>query len=469
MPQATLQPHEQRSKSALDTSYGLRKGVLSPLETLAQSIAGIAPSGTPAMLVPLVFAFARSGTCWAYVVATIGVILVGYSISQFAKRSSSPGSLYTFVQDACGRRLGLLVGWAMVFAYTVCLGACAVQFALYAQSVLRHLVSVEIAPALLVIAGLVGSGLIAYRNIKLSAALMLRLEVLSMALILTLVGAVLYQHQFRIDMTQIFPAGATFEQIRQGLVLAIFGFAAFETAASLGVEARDPLRTIPQALMQSIIVSGMFFVITSYCLVLSFHGASQPLEQCSTPLLGMANRANVPFLGQLIDVGVMVSFFAAAIANLNAGARTLFFMGHHGTFHSAVMKVHQDNCTPHVSILGITICGAAPAIALVLFRFPLMDIIGWLGTLATYGFMAAYMAVSAAAIVFLAKRQELTIWGLIINLAAVAVMCMAFAGSVWPIPPAPYSLLPILFAIYMLGGGVWLFAKNSSPLTAESE
>lgn len=37
---------------------GLSVGILSPLETLAQSIAGIAPSATPGILVPIVFGFA---------------------------------------------------------------------------------------------------------------------------------------------------------------------------------------------------------------------------------------------------------------------------------------------------------------------------------------------------------------------------------------------------------------------------
>lgn len=44
------------------SSYGLRRGVLSPLETLAQSVSTIAPTTTPAATIPLVCALAGNGT-----------------------------------------------------------------------------------------------------------------------------------------------------------------------------------------------------------------------------------------------------------------------------------------------------------------------------------------------------------------------------------------------------------------------
>ena len=39
-------------------SYGLKHGILSPLEVLGQSVANIAPTATPTVVIPLVFAVA---------------------------------------------------------------------------------------------------------------------------------------------------------------------------------------------------------------------------------------------------------------------------------------------------------------------------------------------------------------------------------------------------------------------------
>src|SRR5690348_18407014 len=77
-------------------SYGLRQGVLSPIETLAQSVSTMAPTTTPVATIPLVFALAGNGTWLAYLLATGAVLLVALCVARFARHSSSPGSLYTY-------------------------------------------------------------------------------------------------------------------------------------------------------------------------------------------------------------------------------------------------------------------------------------------------------------------------------------------------------------------------------------
>src|ERR1035438_6958552 len=77
-------------------TYGLRHGVLSPMETLAQSVSTIAPTTTPVATIPLVCALAGNGTWLAYVLATVAILLVAWCIGRFARYSSSPGSLYTY-------------------------------------------------------------------------------------------------------------------------------------------------------------------------------------------------------------------------------------------------------------------------------------------------------------------------------------------------------------------------------------
>jgi len=54
--------------------------VLSPLETLAQSISTIAPTATPVATIPLVCALAGNATWLAYVLATIAIMLVAWCV-----------------------------------------------------------------------------------------------------------------------------------------------------------------------------------------------------------------------------------------------------------------------------------------------------------------------------------------------------------------------------------------------------
>lgn len=439
---------------------GLKKAVLSPIETLAQSIAGIAPSATPGMLIPIVFGFAGNGTWLSYLLATIGILFTAQCINEFASRSACPGSLYTFVTEGFGSKAGALTGWSLLFAYVFCGTACVTEFTVYAMSLSKHFLHWDVPSQSMMFLSTVLVGFIAYKNIKLSANLMLWLEFLSISLILFIIILVFWKHGGIVDWPQIQLSTVGLENVRAGLVMAIFGFVAFESAASLGDEAKDPLRSVPQAIMRSVIISGFFFVLASYAMVLSFRGAAIGLDKCSTPLLAMADALSLPSLGHLIDAGIMMSFFAAGLANVNAAARIMYKMGHNGLFHSRVADTHAENQTPHVAVMISSVLSLSIALVLAAFKFPLLDIVGWVGTLATFGFIYAYAATSVSAARMLHSRAELKPEKLLVVCASLVVLAIALFGSLYPIPPAPYNWLPSIFLTYMILG--FFMARRTS-------
>jgi len=98
-------------------SYGLRQGVLSPMETLAQSVSTIAPTATPVATIPLVCALAGNGTWLAYVLATSAILLVALCVSKFARYSASPGSLYSYASMVLPSAFGATAAWSLLLAY----------------------------------------------------------------------------------------------------------------------------------------------------------------------------------------------------------------------------------------------------------------------------------------------------------------------------------------------------------------
>src|ERR1700674_1358446 len=104
-------------ESSQTASYGLRREVLSPMETLAQSVSTMAPTTTPAATIPLVCALAGNGTWLAYLLATVAVLLVALCISRYARLSASPGSLYTYASMTLPPWLGATVAWSLLLAY----------------------------------------------------------------------------------------------------------------------------------------------------------------------------------------------------------------------------------------------------------------------------------------------------------------------------------------------------------------
>lgn len=447
------------------SASGLRPDCLSFPEILAQSVATIVPTATPSVNIALVFASAGKGTWLAYLIATIGLIFVSFNINVFARRSASAGSLYASIAKGLGPTAGVLSGWALVLAYLCTAMVVVCAFANYANVVLGEF-SLHV-PSILLYAICAGiAWFYAYTDIHLSAVLMLILEIVSISLILILAGVVLFGHGLTIDTSQIFLQGVSSEGIQLGLVLAIFSYVGFESATTLGDEAKEPLRFIPRSVIWSTVLSGLFFILLSYIEVLGFSGYKTPLNKSDAPLSVLANLAGVDLLGVGISVGVTFSMLTAVLAAIIAGSRIFYAMARHGIFHSSVGRAHVRNETPHVAVtLTALLVFIVPA-SISLFGISDLDIYGYLGSVAAYGFLLVYILISVAAPFYLRRKRSLRLGNIVSAVLAILFMLVPVVGSVYPVPPFPYNVFPYLFLMYLVVGGGWfLTLRVRSPQT----
>src|SRR5260370_2199302 len=183
--------------------YGLRREVLTPMETLAQSVSTIAPTTTPAATIPLVCALAGNGIWLAYVLATAAILLVALCISRFARYFASPGSLYTYVWMILAQWLGATTAWSLLLAYIATGSSVIGGFYHYANLLLRdatgHVASTVVL-ALIVTTISIG---IAWRDVKISARLMLWIEAASVSIFPVVVVLVLLLDGFHLDCAQL--------------------------------------------------------------------------------------------------------------------------------------------------------------------------------------------------------------------------------------------------------------------------
>jgi amino acid transporter len=435
-------------------SYGLKAEALSPLETIAQSVANIAPTGTPTLVIPLVFALAGSATWLAYLVAMIGILFVAAAVTVFARRSASPGALYTYAATGLGAGWGVVTGWALFVAYVGTGAAVTTGFSNYANVLLARIVpGAHLHSVFLITLSVVLAWWVAHKDIKLSTQLALVLELGSVALVTLLaVGTVLTNG---IDWGQLKLEGSSIGALRNGLVLATFSYVGFESATVLGAEAKNPLRTIPRAVVLSATLIGALFILSSYAEVLAFHGQAVTLDKSSAPLQVVADRAGLSFLGLLIDIGAVVSFFACVLASVNAAARVLFFLAHHRVFPSIVASAHERNKTPYIAVAISAALTWAPAGLLSLRGVGDFDIYGWVGTVATIAFILTYVAVLIAAPAYLRRIGELRWRHVACAVLGSAFLVNAVVGNLYPVPAAPYNWLPYLTFAILAGGGVW--------------
>ncbi len=446
----------------------MRREVLSPLETLAQSVSTIAPTTTPVATIPLVCALAGNGTWLAYVLATAAIFLVALCIGKFARFSASPGSLYSYASMILPPSLGATAAWSLLLAY-IATGASVIGgFYHFANLLLRDATGHAISAAFLAIFVTAISIWIAWRDVKISARLMLWIEAVSVSLILIVIVLVLFRNGFHLDWEQFRLRGMSGSGLRLGLVLALFSFVGFESATTLGAEARNPLKTIPRAVIQSALLAGAIFIVCAYTEVLGLRLAGQDLGTSQAPLRVLARIGGLPIFGLLIDIGALISMFAGTLACITAAARVLLLMSHNGLAHASLRKTHARNETPGIAIAVTGTAAVLPVAILAARGASGLDVYGWMGSLATYGFIVTYALVCVALPRYLRAHNAYRPGAQIIPWLASAAMLLALAGNLYPVPEGPYGKLPYIYLAYLLAGLLWFFlrARNRKPALA---
>jgi len=452
------------SKSESRESYGLHAGVLGPLETLAQSVSAMAPSTSPSLTIPLVFAIAGNATWLVYLLATCATLIVGFCVSRFARLSASPGSLYTYTADTLPQPFGVTAGWGLLLAY-LATGASVAGGALYYTDLLARQFLHRVPPTLLTLAIVcVAAAYVAYRDVKLSAELMLWIEICSLSLIFLVLAIMLVRNGLHLDIEQFRLRGVSYSSLGPALVLSMFSFVGFESATTLGGEARNPLRTIPRAVIQCAVIAGVFFVLCSYSEVLGFRGESGKLSETTSPLHLLAGKAGVSPLGIGIDIGAFVSMIACVLACVTAASRVLMRMARERLLPPMFEKTSPVHGTPGAAIiLSTSLIFLATAI-MAMRGISGADVYDLMGSTSVFGFLTAYALVAIALPFARRARGQHSDLVVAISVIAVVVVLLIAAYDLRSTADVAHARLPYVYLFYIAAGLAWYLTRRRKML-----
>lgn len=443
--------------SSADGDRGLARRSATGFEVFGQSLAATGPSIAVAGTVAVVYLTAGRGTIWSYVLATVVVVLVGLSIAQFARRTAAAGSLYSYTSFGLGRGAAFAGGWGLIFGYVGIAAACLAGSALYFGAFLAKFgINAESKPWQLglIVVFLVLTVATPLRGLRISTRVAVGLEIVSLIAIGVLLVALFVHYGARFDTGQLTARGSNTTGIALGTVLAVGAFVGFESSSSLGIEARRPHRAIPRAVLFTVLAAGVLYIIGAYGEVLGF-GSAASLAQSSAPLNDLASSAGVGWLAYFLDLAVTVSAAACVSASLNAAARSVYSLGREDVLPSNFGRAHSKFQTPHVAIYALApVIGITPFVMVAYGTSPL-SIFGYLGTLATFGYLLAYVLVSIAAPVFLHRRQALTPLPVIVSVLATLTIGYVVYKNLIPVPPSPYNTFPYIFLAWIVIGLAW--------------
>lgn len=425
---------------------GLARGHISGLGSLAQSVGLIGTTASAGIItVPVFLTVGRVG--WlTWLIGTLALACVGYGISILASRFLTTGGLYPLAARAGGRAAGYFTSFGALWWLIVAAPVVALSAGIFVTDFLAlpafgvHQTTLLVAILSLVCA--LVEAWIAYAGIKISVRVLLGIEATTASLIMVLMLIVLITHHGGvIDHSQFHIGQAGIATLISGVVLIVFSLGGFESATVLGQEAHEGRKSIPVAVVGSIIVSGVFLAIVQYVTLLAFQGSNLNLAASANPLGDAAKIAGIGWYEYILNLVLVFAAVSNGIALFNAGGRMLFTLPREGlSVFGWLLRTSRKHKTPVAGILAFVVFDVIALVILALNNGDILVAWGNLGTLSGYGTVVMYGVTLIAVIVFLWRSTIPNVWGYGASVLGIAIMVYGLYKDFNPFPAAPVNL-----------------------------
>ncbi|MBH0777827.1 APC family permease [Nocardia bovistercoris] len=318
---------------------------------------------------------------WLWVGAAVGQALVALVVAQFAARIPLSGSSYQWASRLASPKIGWGFGW-LTFCY-LATGVVAVDNALASQAFmpLAGMEPDEDTARLITLAVLLIQAVLAIVSTRIVSAINASAVVVELVLVVVvavaLVIAVLVTGDGAADnLTSRGVAAHTpdYFAVGGGLMLAmIMGLATlvgFDAAANLAEEAKDPFRSVPRAIVGSVVAAGVLGLVFLVALTVAIEDIPR-ISADESPVAAIMRDQLGPVTERLLLVAITFAFFGGGMVVMAACSRLVFAMSRDGRFpaHRLMRRVDPRTHTPVpatilIFALGVILMVALPGAAL---------------------------------------------------------------------------------------------------------
>ena len=459
----------------------LGKGNLTLLDVIAQSIGFIGPVFAAAFFIPTIVGASLNGkgagiaSPVSIIIAMIGMCAVAWIISRFARRIHAAGSLYDYVTEAFGERIGFVAGWVYyggVIALTLAIG---LAFGGFLHDTLFFNHGVELEWFWYSIAFWVVAAAMMIRGVAISTRVQLVLGVGSFLIILAFSIWVIIKvgGDGGLSGAPFNPSSSDqgWNGIFFGVLYAVIMFIGFESSANLAEETKSPRKHLPLAIFGSCIAVGIFYIIVTYAQAVGFGLSVQDWLAAFPPLYALAAdpRFGSTLFGELVQWIVVIDIAAVGLGTAVGSSRGVFALARDGRLPKVLASVHPKYKTPWIASTALAVASIVLIIIIAATNglmtvgemdpgqwFPMFN---WLATFGGFMLVAVYIAICVAAFKGMPGESHglLALAGIVGGLVSIG----AIYGVIVQFADVPtYNRIWWVAALWLLGGVVVMLILN---------
>ena len=397
------------------------KKKLTLIDTIAQSVGLMGPVFSIAFLVPLLVGLNASGNGaggaapLAVVIAAVGVIGLGWIVAEYTRKIQAAGSLYDYVTDGLGGRVGTASGW-LYYTGILALGAGILPMigGTIHDTILAEFNAQPVPQVVWDVALLVIVGLVLFMGVALSTRLQLALALISVTVIsIFSIFVIVKSGGVHHLATGFSPSSSPthWKGVLFGVLYGVLLFTGFETSANLGEETENPARNIPRAVLISVLTIAGFYVVGSFAQVAGYHFNLNLLgKNAAAPLFGLAGPTSAGGFAsvgirRLVELVVIFDMVAVLIGCAVSASRGIFALARDRRMPSPLAKI-SGRGTPlgaSIFVLAAYVLVVVLVVASKLFVLPggTPEYVSMFSFLSTYGGFAIaviYLFISVGAL-----------------------------------------------------------------------
>lgn len=439
----------------------LGNGVLTLFDCVAQSLS-IGPIFSTAFVAFLIAGIAAGSAPVSVIIGAIGVLALGYVVTLYARRYKGAGAVYDYLRQT-NPALGIFsAGIYFIGTITLATGGFLVIGLLISQTLGQYL-GLNIPWWLWAVVAVVALFAINHFGIRLATRAQLTLTAISVIPLLILAIVIIARGGDAGNTIQAFnPSNVPISGLFGGILFAILLFVGFETSASLAEETTNPERTIPRAVILSVVLAGIFFLIMVYACDIGY-GLAHTDKWASDPaaLDTLANRYVGKWLAILVDIAVLLDALAVMSAFTATTARGFFAVARSGLLPRLLSRQSQHN-TPLGGNLLVLVVGLLVIAITALAQIGHADAVAQGNVFTQFGIMSTVGSITIeiiyiilAVVAFRFVRENSAWWRWVILVVAVITPLLGIYGSVVPFPPYPSNIAIYIAIAAVVVAGLW--------------
>ncbi|AIJ55880.1 hypothetical protein C086_02840 [Brucella abortus F6/05-3] len=392
----------------------LRKNSLGVAAVTFLVVSAAAPLTAVAGGVPLSMLLGNGpGIPLTFLIVTGVLLMFSVGYVAMARHIRNAGAFYAFTAQGLGGLMGGAAALLAILAYN------AMQIGVFglfgaATSGFMASLGLDLPWWAWTYIGIAAVAVLGYRRVDLSARVLTVLVVLEYLVVLVIDAAILFSGgDSGLTMEPFTPSAFLSGTPAIGILFCFAAFIGFEATTIYSEEARDPGRTVPRATYISVLIIGIFYMLTAWLMVNGagagkLVGELQALQDPTTFLFGLAERYVGHWIIPVMNLLFVTSLFADVVAFHNGVARYMYVAGREGLLPRGLGVTHPQYQSPHVgSIVQTAIAITVVGIFAVTGQDPVLALFSWATNVGTLAIMLLMTFTAFAIIAFFARRPGL--------------------------------------------------------------